>query len=644
MTNEGDHELYRIGDLTLDVGARLLTRDGAVVPLPPKTFELFAELVRKAPGVVRRQELLDTVWAHELVNDEALTQRVMLLRRALQDDPKEPRFIASAPRWGYRLVAPVERVTAQPPTPQPGSPQPAAPPSVPERRADDSTVTRLRALVTSTRRRDRWLIGSTIALAAVIAAGVAALALYRGGGRIDSVAIAPFANGDAAGSSEVLCDGIPLSVTQALSQVPGLRVIAASTMARFHGTKLDPQRLGREVGVGAVLTGTLRRRGEDLQVTAELVDVADGRALWSDRYLRNAADVFAIQDEISQEIARSLKLKLSAADRTRLARRSTVNVDAYELYIKGRYFWNKRAQGGFEDAIACFRKAIEKDPTYALAYSGLADCYALQSAMEYGVVAPHEAMPKARGAAHKALEIDPDLGEAHASLGLVLWLFEYDRGAAEREFRRAIDLNPGYPSAHQWYAEMLAEQGRGSAARSEMARAGELDPLSLAIATDIGLMEYYERDFDSAIRQYRAALAMDPNFGQAALGLGLAYLGAGRPDDAVEVFEGINRLTEGSPPTLAALGYACAVAGRRDEAVALLERLKGIATQRFVPSYYMAGIYLGLGDRDHAFEWFERACAERCSLLGTLKVDAVFDPLRGDPRFAALLRCVRLPE
>jgi TolB-like protein/DNA-binding winged helix-turn-helix (wHTH) protein/Tfp pilus assembly protein PilF len=634
MAQPGERELYRVGDLTLDVGAHLLTRDGAIVPLPPKTFELFVELVRRAPGVVRRQELLEKVWAHELVNDEALTQRVMLLRRALGDDPKEPRFIASAPRWGYRLVARVERLAGQAPT----SPPPA------EQAAEQSAASRLDAAPAPTRRRAAWLGWVAAVLAAAIAGGVVYLVLGRGRHPIDSLAIAPFSNANGAATSEVLCDGIPVSVTHALSQVPGLRVIATSTMARFRGGKVDPQRVGREVGVRTVLTGTLLRRGDDLQVTAELVDVADGRALWSGRYLRPAADIFAIQDEISQEIARGLRLKLSAAEMTRLAARGTASVEAYELYIKGRYHWNKRAEGGFKDAIECFRHAIEVDPAYALAYSGLADCYALESAIEYGVVAPLEAMPKARAAAKKALEIEPELGEGHASLGLVLWLFDFDRDDAEAEFRRAFALSPGYASAHQWYAEMLAEQGRMSEARSEMAHAQTLDPLSLAIATDIGLLAYYERDYESAIRQYRSTLEMDPNFGQAYLALGLAYLRAGRLNEAVEVFEGANRLAQDIPPVLAALGYAYAVAGKRDEALAELDRLRGISTQRFVPSYYIAGIYLGLGDHDHAFEWFDRACQERCSLLGTLKVDPVFDPLRADPRFAALMRCVRLAD
>ena len=274
----------------------------------------------------------------------------------------------------------------------------------------------------------------------------------------------------------------------------------------------------------------------------------------------------------------------------------------------------------------------------------LSVCRVTDGATEYGIVEPAAAMPKARAAAQRALAIDPDLGEAHASLGLVLWLYDFDRDGAEREFRRAIALNPGYASAHQWYAEMLVELGRWKAARSEIARAGQLDPLSMAIATDLGLLAYYERDYQAAIRQYRSTLALDPSFGQAHLGIGLAYLAAGQTADAVGVFEGIRRLADDSPPALAALGYAYGIAGRRDEALALLGELQALSRERFVLSYYVAGIHLGLGDRDQAFTLLARACTERASELGTLKVDPVFDPLRKDPRFQELLRCTRLAD
>jgi TolB-like protein/DNA-binding winged helix-turn-helix (wHTH) protein/tetratricopeptide (TPR) repeat protein len=634
MVEPGERELYRVGDLTLDVGARLLTRAGVVVPLPPKTFELFTELVRRAPGVVRRQELLDTVWAHELVNDEALTQRVMLLRRALGDDPKEPRFIASAPRWGYRLVAPVERVAVQTASTQ----------ALVERLPDDSRVSRLEAAIATTRRRGRWLVGTTVALAAAIIGGGLYLVIGQGHHSIDSLAIAPFAAVGSGSDTELLCSGIPTTLTATLGQVPNLRVIAASTMVRYTGKSIDPQKVGRQLGVRAVLTGTLGQRGPVIAIDTELVDVEDGTRLWGAHLERPVADIFAVQDEISREIAKGMRLRLTGEVRSRLARRTTESVEAYTLYLKGRYFWNKRNEKGFGDAIACFRAAIERDPSYALAYTGLADCFALEGSMEYGIAPPNDVMPKARAAATRALEIDPELAEAHASLGLVLWEYDWKRNDAERELRRAIELSPGYATAHQWLAEMLAEQGRAEEAWREIQRAQELDPLSLAIATDLGLLSYYQRDYERAAAYLRAALAMDPNFHQASLALGLVYLQQGEQAKAVEVFRTADEAVGGSPPTMAALGFACALAGRTSEARTLADGLLAGSRTHNVPSYYLAAIPLGLGDHERAFEWLDRACAERCSLLGTLKVDPAFDPIRGDPRFAALLRCVRLAD
>jgi tetratricopeptide (TPR) repeat protein len=396
--------------------------------------------------------------------------------------------------------------------------------------------------------------------------------------------------------------------------------------------------------VRAVLTGTLAQRGPVVVIDTELVDVEDGSRLWGAHLERPVADIFAIQDEISSEIARGMRLRLTGEERSRLERRTTESVEAYTLYLKGRYFWNKRNEKGFDDAIACFRAAIELDPSYALAYTGLADCFALEGSMEYGIAPPNDAMPKARAAATKALELDPEQAEAHASLGLVLWEYDWKRNDAERELRRAIELSPGYATAHQWLAELLAEQGRAEEASRAIQRAQELDPLSLAIATDLGLLSYYQRDYEAAAQYLRAALAMDPNFHQASLALGLTYLQQGEHAEAVEVLRTADQAVGGAPPTMAALGFASALAGRTGEARALLDGLLAASKEHYIPSYYIAGIHLGLGERERAFEWLDRACTEHCSLLGTLKVDPVFDPLRADPRFAALMRCVRLTD
>jgi DNA-binding winged helix-turn-helix (wHTH) protein/TolB-like protein/Tfp pilus assembly protein PilF len=633
MSERAGHEVYRVGDLMLDIEARLLLRAGVVVPLPPKTFELLVELVRRAPGVVRRQELLDTVWAHELVNDEALTQRVMLLRRALGDDPKEPAFIASAPRWGYRLVAAVERIAPAEPAAEPPAPAGDGPPS------GDGLRSQL-ALSRVHVRRLFWLSG---ALLVAVVALVGTLALERHRGAIDSLAIVPFrAVGGGGDDAAFLCDGIPATLNRTLrSALPGLRIIAESALARYRGREVEPQRVHRDFGVRAVLTGTLLRRGDTLVIDAVLADAGDGTQLWDAHIERPIADILVVQDEISREIVKGLRIRLTGKERSELARRPTASAEAYTLYLQGRHLWGQRNEKGFEGAIACFRAAIDKDPAYALAYVGLADCYAIGSTNEYGAAPASEAMPVARALARKALAIDPELAEAHASLGLVLWLYDWDRAAGEREFRRAIALDRADAAACQWLAELLAEEGRPEEADREIRRALEIDPLSLVSNGDLGLLAYYRRDYEQAVRAYRQTLALAPDFSQAWMGLGLAYAQQGAGEQAIDAARRVTGLGE-VPPAMAVLGYVYARAGKTREARAVLDDLLKLARTRFVSSYYVAGVFVGLGDRDRAFKWLERACDERASMLGTLKVDPAFDPLRADPRFAALLARVGL--
>jgi DNA-binding winged helix-turn-helix (wHTH) protein/tetratricopeptide (TPR) repeat protein len=633
MNESRDRELYRVGDLTLDVEARLLTRAGTLVPLPPKTFELLVELVRRAPGVVRRQELLDTVWAHELVNDEALTQRVMLLRRALEDDPKEPKFIASAPRWGYRLVAPVERVHAKPAATGASMSQPSG-----------ASSDRLRALLVATRTRFRHLLWITSGLAAVLAVAAGTVFLNGRHHSVASVAITSFrATEGAEGDVGYLCEGIPATVTRTLSlAVPELTVRAASAPAPSRGGTPDPRTIGQHMGVRAVLTGTLARHGGVLTIETQLWDAENGNELWAAHIERPATDILAVQDEISGEIVKGLRLRLTGEERDRLARRPTENIEAYNLYLKGRYYWNKRAERGFHDAMACFKAALDEDPSYALAWTGLADCFALEGSMEYGIAPPRDVMPKAKTAAETALKFDPDLAEAHASLGLVLWQYEWRRDVAEHELRTAIEKDPRYAPAYQWLAEMLAEQGRPEEAERELRRALEVEPLSLVINVDRGWFSYYQRDYEPAIQYYRETLAMEPNFVQARLGLGLAYAQQGEHAKAIETLEEANRLVGGIPPTMSALGYAYGLAGRKAEAQAVLDELLALSKQHYVSSFYVAGVLVGMSNRDRGFEWLGRACEERASLLGALRVWPAFDPLRDDPRFTALLRCAGL--
>jgi TolB-like protein/tetratricopeptide (TPR) repeat protein len=473
----------------------------------------------------------------------------------------------------------------------------------------------------------------------------AGLAVYFGRGRAtasDSLAILPFSVGGGEPGAEIIADGIRETLTNALARLPRLRVIAASSMARYKGKSADPQSVGRELGVRTVVTGRIVQRGETLSVSAELVSAADGTQMWGGSFIRPLSDIFVVQEDMAAEIVQRLRPGLSAAGRDVLRTRYTGDVAAYQLYLKGRYHWNKRSPQGFEDAIACFKQAISADPTYALAYAGLADCYALLGAAEYGAVPPREAFPKARAAAARALEIDPGLAEAHASLGLVQWVFDRDRDAAERSLRRAIELAPGYASSHQWYAEMLAESGRPRDAEGEIRRALELDPLSLVINGDLGLFAYYARDYDQAIEYYKATLAMEPYFVPARLGLALAYAQERQFAEALAQLDQAGQVAAGEPGVLVARGYVLGRAGRGAEARAVAEALQELSAQHYVPAYYVGGALLGAGENDAALTWFGKACEQRCSLLGALAVDPAFDPIRSDPRFAELLRCAGL--
>ncbi|MGE5236000.1 MAG: tetratricopeptide repeat protein [Acidobacteriota bacterium] len=650
MTPAVPRERFQVGDLLLDVDGHLLSRSGELVPLPPKTFELFVELVRRAPGVVRRQELIDTVWPKEFVNDEALTQRVMLLRRALGDDPKAPRYIASVPRWGYRLAAPVERLADEVPVVRSGQPGSAVAGDTPPPGATmgsagavSSSSDVLRSVLSVTRRRLRILAVLLVALAAALLFISWRMIGWGGGRTITSLAVLPFTSAGDTRDVEYLSAGLSESLASALRPLPPLRkVIASSTMAHFAAPGVDPRQVGRELDVEAVLTGHVIQHGATLTLNTELVSVSNGRQLWGGHYVRTMADLVAVQEEIRDDMVRALRLRLSGEERERLSSRDTSSPAAYQLYLKGRFFWNKRTPQGFDDAIACFQGAIDEDPGYALAWVGLADCYALLGSPEMGIAVPREVFPKARAAAERALEFNDALAEAHASLGLVRWLFAWDRRGAERELRRAIELNPGYASAHQWYAELLAQDGRWAEADSEIRRAQELDPLSLVIGADLGLFEYYRRQYDVAVDDYRAVLAMEPGFVQGRLGLALTYVQLERCGDALRELEEAHRREPDSLPVEATLGFALARCGRPTEAERIADELTEVDRQSLRAAYAVAGVWVGLADRDRAFVWLDRAREERSGLLGSLRADPAFDPIRSDPRFPALLKRVGL--
>ena len=457
---------------------------------------------------------------------------------------------------------------------------------------------------------------------------------------IDSLAILPLINESGDPDTEYFSDGITESMINNLSQIPKLRVMARSTVFRYKGREIDPLRIGQELGVRALLTSRLVQRGETLIVKTELVDTEDGSHLWGDQYNRELSDIFNIEDEISKEISENLRLRLSGAQKKQLAKRHTENTAAYQLYLKGRFYWNKRTEEALKKGIGYFQQAIDLDSGYALAYAGLADSYNILAS--YSSLAPKDAFPIAKAAATRALELDDKLAEAHASLAFVRFGYDWDWKQSERGFKQAIKLNPGYAWAHNWYAVTLAAFGRFDEAFVKINRACELDPLSLAINTNRGWLLHLARRYDEAIEQYSKTIELDGAFGLAHRRLAQTYEQKQMNDKAVAEFQKALALSGEDLELLSARGHFCAMRGENDRAREVLTQLETISHCRYVPSYLIARVYLGFGDNDRVFEYLDRACEERYGYLAYIKVDPIFDSVRSDARFESLTRRIGL--
>src|SRR5580704_17546903 len=487
----------------------------------------------------------------------------------------------------------------------------------------------------------RSLLRPLIWIATVLTLAVAATAsfiyLSGRGDQIDSMAVLPFVNGNGNPDTEYLTDGITETLINSLAQLPGLRVSARSLAFRYKGHDADPLKAGQELNVRAVVTGKITTRGNLLIVQSDLVDVKTGAQLWGSQYNRPLADILAVQDEIASEIFEKLRIRLTGDDKKRATRRYTDNAEAYQLYLRGRYYWNQGTIAGFKKAIEYFQQATTKDPKYALAQAGLADSYLLLGA--YWV----EAIPEAKVAALKALELDPTLAEAHVSMGHIkLWL-DWDWPAAELEFKQGIALNPNSALAHNQYAMYLAAMGRLSDAIAEVKRAQELDALSPIVNTDLGWYFLYSGRGSEAVEQFGKTLELDGNYLSARLGLGASYAQQQLYDEAIEEVKKAVSLSEGSPVSIGHLGYAYGRKGASAEAKKTLSDLSTLAKRQYVPSSTIALVYVGLGDKVQALEWLEQAYQEHDFSMVFLNVTPWFRTLHNEPRFQALLRRMQLP-
>jgi len=456
---------------------------------------------------------------------------------------------------------------------------------------------------------------------------------------IESVAVLPFVNTSDNADVEFLSDGITESLINSLSQLPSLSVKARSTVFHYKGKDVTPQQVGSELSVQAVLNGRVVQRGDQLTLSLELVDARTGDQIWGEQYNRKTADLVSLQSDIARDVSNKLRMKLSGADEQKLAKHYTDNPEAYQLYLKGRFYWNQRTGEALKKSIEYFNQAIEKDPSYALAYAGLADAYSLLPG--YSAGSPQESYPKAKAAARRAEELDETLAEAHTSLAALL-IGEWNLPESNREIQRAIALNPNYATAHHWYGcNNLLLMGRFDEAIAEGKRAQELDPLSLIINADLGYDYIYARQYEKAIEQLRKTIEMDQSFYYAHWQLGIAYEMKGSFPEAVAEYQKARQLND-NPALLAVLGHAYAASGKRDEALKMLNQLTEIAGQRYVSAYSWAIIYAGLGEKDQAFNWLDKGYQERLTKMAFLKIEPLFDNLRSDPRFDDLVRRVGL--
>jgi eukaryotic-like serine/threonine-protein kinase len=526
--------------------------------------------------------------------------------------------------------------------------------------SDFDTVSRQSSAVTGTPSSAEYIVSSikrhkmaaaliTLLIVIAVVAGIFATRSFLNGrsseAAIDSIAVLPFENQNHVADTEYLSDGLTESIINSLTQIPNLKVIARGSAFRYKGRNVDPMAAGHELSVRAVLTGRLLQRGDNLTVSAELMDVRDNKQLWGEQYERKVSDLLTVQREIAKEISSTLRLQLSGPEQSRMTKRYTDNPEAYQLYLEGRYYWNKRTEEGIRRALEYFNEAIAKDPTYALAYTGIADCYSLETMhIDVGSQSPAEAAPKAKAAAVKALEMDDSLSEAHTSLAFIKLNFDWDFTGAETEFKRALPLNPKDGNAHHWYSHLLMALGRRQESLAESKRSLEIDPVGLIINVHLGWHYLNAHEYDLAINQIQKGLDMDPNFGIGHWYLGLSYEQVGKYAEAESELRKAQNLLKENQAVAGDIGHVYAVSGRKDQALKVIEELNQRARQRYVPAYTIAIIYFGLRDKDRGFEWLENAYRERSDLLVYLNTDPRLDDVHADPRFVDLVKRVGLPR
>jgi DNA-binding winged helix-turn-helix (wHTH) protein/TolB-like protein/Flp pilus assembly protein TadD len=648
--------IYQFDDVSVDLERFEVLKGVTRVRLEPKAFEALVFLIEHRGRLVEKKELLDAVWTDAFVTENAMTRVIAQLRKALGEDSKQAKYIETVPTRGYRFIAEVEVADDKGrPLSEPGRAIVELPSDLREARQEQQqngiTARQLlywisfpptaAAAVLSGIRRHKIAFGA-LALLALIGMGFYLFAGRGGGKAIDSVAVLPFVNVSADPNTEYLSEGISDSIVNSLSQLPKLRVMPWSRVSRYKGRVVDPLEAGRELGVGAVLVGKVTVRGDSLNIRMELVDVGQVSQLWNGQYNPKLSDILTTQEEIAKQITENLRLKLTGEEQKQMTKRYTENTEAYQLYLKGHYHLNRRGAENVKKAIAHFEQAIAKDPSFALAYAELASSYGSLGDPTIGLLSPREAFLKGKGPLLRALELDPSLAEAHNSLAWLNLLYERDWLGAEREFKRAIDLNPNLIKARLDYGLYLSMSGRYDDAIDQVNRALEIDPIDLRANQFLGERFWNAGRYDEAIKQLQKTLDLDPKWPGAHVNLGWVYEEKGMYEEAIAEYSQVRSLTEDSPEVFSYFGRAYAGAGKREEAQKMIAELKKQSERRYISAYLIAWVYARLGEKEQTIAYLEKAYEDGDLWLTWIKVDPVLDGVRSDPRFTKLVRRIGL--
>ena len=639
-------QLYEFGAFCLDPAEHTLLRDGQPIPLRPKVYDLLVVLVENRGHLVDKEQLMSSVWAEEFVEEGNINKNISMLRQALGESGGGTKFIETVPKRGYRFVAEVREVNnnqqaelltqaAARPTHEHQPPRENHEQSLPLPPLMQSQVKRF---------NKHWI--ALVGVPLLVLAAIVYVVLTRQRSRsatpaVRSIVVLPFQNLSGDASQDYLVDGVTDALIGDLAQIGALRVISRTSAMHYKGTNKSLPEIAKELNVDAVVEGTVQRSGERVHVRAQLIHAASDSHLWAADYDRDSRDILDLQSEVARAIASEVSIKITPAEQRLLVPKRTIARAAIDNYLQGRYFWNRRTEEDMRKAIGYFEAAISADANYAQAYAGLADSYNQLGTVMIGVMPPSEARRTGEIAARKGLEIDNEVAEAHAALAYENF-FNWNWASAEEEFKRSIQLNPNYASAHSHFALYLVARERGDEAVAETNRAQELDPLSLSISASRGFLLMNARRYEEAIEQERRVIAIDPNHYQAHWFLALTYLANRQIEQAIATSEKAVAISNRAPAALGVLGMAYGAAGRKGEANQILNELLQLEKQRYVSPMALVYVYTGLGNKDQTFAWLEKAHQERSNGIAFFKVSPTVDLLRSDPRFADLLKRIGL--